>query len=107
MEGRVNPEESHEPTEFRYISYEDYKTLHTNRTGLSCGSSIIIEAPRICNDSIPNIEALKEHIMKTYRDKIKKGKVKAIVQSVELDSAFVSPAKAGQKRRSANNGNDQ
>ena len=93
MEGRENPEESREPTDFRIISHEEYQTLHTNRTGFDCGSSIIIESPRISNDSLPNIEDLITHIKKTYWDKIKQGKtIKVNGQSIESeDDMFDNP----------------
>ena len=75
MESRELPENSREPTEFRTISREEYETLHTNRSGFDCGSSIIIESLRTSIDSLPNNQDLIKHFRKTYWEKIKQGKV--------------------------------
>ena len=99
MEGRENPEDSREPTDFRIISQEEYQILHTNRTGFDCGSSIIIESPRISNDTLPNIEGLITHIKKTYWEKIKQGKtIKVNGQSIEPDDDMFDNQDCGERR---------
>ena len=74
MQAREDPMESRELTDYKEITVDEYKELHTDVCGYDCGSSVIIEPIRREHNSFPDDDAIEKRIKDNYHEKIKADK---------------------------------